>query len=70
MLACAYYTISSIHKMAQPFIEIAVSGAVQVKSLLASNENVIHSISPKARESWISNLEDPYIEARGGCFNA
>ena len=65
MIFCAYYSISSFHNIAQEFIYMATAGAEQTRDLLASEDNIINSITAEQRSIWLSNLSDPSLEATG-----
>ena len=64
-LGVGIYSITSIHKISQPFIEMTISSAEATRDLLANEKNIIHSITPEQRKVWLDNVSDPEIEATG-----
>lgn len=65
VLVVGIYSILSIHKVAQPFIEMAISSAEATKALLENEQNIIRSITAEQRQVWLANLSDPKLEATG-----
>lgn len=67
-LSVGYYSIITIRDLSEPFIEMSISGAEQMKELLSNKENTIQTLTIEQRESWIANLSEPELQAAGIIF--
>ena len=65
MIGAALFSITTIHNIAQPFIEMSISDAETTRILLSSDENIIRTITTDQRKIWLENLSQLELQATG-----